>query len=267
MMFIIQKFIYETLFLFFLLLGVKANTQTSVSKNQDFQCTYTTVFNKSFDNGQNFLSFESALLISGSKSVFFSLPTKDSDKDANENNNFIDLKKDTLFKVIKIDDQNILLFKDDVFSKKGMNYSDSLYPMKWELIDEKKMLDSLFCYKAITFFKGRNYIAWYCPQISLINGPWKLGGLPGLIVEAYDENKQLHFLLKDLKTIKDSKSKIQYLESLDINAIPTYAEYIKSGKAFIRKFLEQLDANSSDKCLTCQTTSKIKFNNWENVFN
>jgi len=49
------------------------------------------------------------------------------------------------------------------------------------------------CQKAEGDFRGRHYIAWFSNKILIPDGPWKLCGLPGLILEAYDEKKTVYF--------------------------------------------------------------------------
>ncbi len=57
----------------------------------------------------------------------------------------------------------------------------------WELEAETRQIGGLTVHKARARFRGRNYTAWYCPEIPVPVGPWKLHGLPGAILEAYDE--------------------------------------------------------------------------------
>ncbi|MBO4598165.1 MAG: GLPGLI family protein [Bacteroidaceae bacterium] len=40
------------------------------------------------------------------------------------------------------------------------------------------------CHKATAKFRGRTWTVWYTEDIPLNIGPWKLGGLPGLILKA-----------------------------------------------------------------------------------
>ena len=51
---------------------------------------------------------------------------------------------------------------------------------------------SYLCQKAECVFKGRRWIVWYSPEISSSEGPWKLFGLPGLILKA--EDNRGHYL-------------------------------------------------------------------------
>ena len=50
------------------------------------------------------------------------------------------------------------------------------------------------CYRATCRFRGRNYEAWYTPEIPRSEGPWKLQGLPGLILKASDSRQHYTFV-------------------------------------------------------------------------
>lgn len=69
----------------------------------------------------------------------------------------------------------------------------------WELSDETKKIGDITCYKATAPFRGRNYTAWYASNIALPYGPWKLQGLPGIILEAYDTDKEIYWYFKSIK--------------------------------------------------------------------
>ncbi len=250
-----------------LLFCYKASAQNGLADHMMYDCAYATTFNQLFEQGQRPKKFESELITAHDKSVFFTLPTKETyaDDESDEDSRNLFFKEDTLFKIIKFTDVNLLLFNDKAFSKKEKQYTDTLYPMQWELGSEKKLIDSLQCYKATTFFKGRNYIAWYCPAISIPNGPWKLGGLPGLIIEAYDENKDLHFFLKSFKIIGYSAILEKIEKPRDFELISSYPDYVKNGIAFLKRMREQLGSESEGNCLDCHNSTKIELHNWENV--
>ena len=69
---------------------------------------------------------------------------------------------------------------------------DESWPViNWKITADTASFGSLKCQKATTVFKGRNYEAWFCPTLPFRSGPWKLNGLPGLIVEASDSKKEV----------------------------------------------------------------------------
>lgn len=49
------------------------------------------------------------------------------------------------------------------------------------------------CQKATTTYKGRDWTVWFCPEIPIPEGPWKLRGLPGLILKAEDGEGHFRF--------------------------------------------------------------------------
>lgn len=65
--------------------------------------------------------------------------------------------------------------------------------INWKISADTASFSGLHCQKATGHFRGRDYTAWFCPDLPFHAGPWKLNGLPGLIVEAYDTNKEVVF--------------------------------------------------------------------------
>ena len=70
-------------------------------------------------------------------------------------------------------------------------YPDSVPSLEWNFSDEET--DSIMgydCRKATVEFAGRSYTAWFTPEIPLPFGPYKFGGLPGLILKLEDDERQ-----------------------------------------------------------------------------
>src|SRR5690606_28273007 len=85
------------------------------------------------------------------------------------------------------------------------------YPsIKWQLNDEFKDIAGLRCQSATGFWKGRTYTAWFTKEIPVSFGPWKLNGLPGLILEAYDSKKQIKFEFAGMQNNKDATKLIEF---------------------------------------------------------
>lgn len=76
--------------------------------------------------------------------------------------------------------------------------------MNWTISADTSTISGLKCQKASTHFKGRDYTAWFCPDLPFQNGPWKLNGLPGLIVAAHDTKNEVVFQFLGFENIKHS---------------------------------------------------------------
>lgn len=95
----------------------------------------------------------------------------------------------------------------------------------WTIEKEFKKIGKFNCKKAITYFRGRNYIAWFTPEISTPFGPWKLNGLPGLILEAYDTNKNYYWYFKSVEYPTKNKNNVEYLKIPKSLKFNTYDEF------------------------------------------
>ncbi len=65
-------------------------------------------------------------------------------------------------------------------------YTEPLPDCGWELTDGERTILGYACRRAACTFRGRSYEAWYTPEIAVSCGPWKFGGLPGLILAVRD---------------------------------------------------------------------------------
>lgn len=80
-------------------------------------------------------------------------------------------------------------------------YEDSLDLQNWEMKDSVRTIMGYITQMAECDFRGRHWIAWFAEDIPVNNGPWKLGNLPGLIMEAYDVGMQCHFKINGLQRV------------------------------------------------------------------
>ena len=70
--------------------------------------------------------------------------------------------------------------------------------LAWDLMDDTLTVSGYLCKKAQTRYGGRTWTAYYTEEVATTAGPWKLHGLPGLIVKASDENDIFSFTLFEL---------------------------------------------------------------------
>lgn len=70
---------------------------------------------------------------------------------------------------------------------------DELNYIEWNILDDTKEINGFQCQKANCDFRGRKYYVWFTNDIPVSVGPWKLNGLPGLILEAIDDKESVKF--------------------------------------------------------------------------
>ena len=98
----------------------------------------------------------------------------------------------------------------------------------WQLVpDSSTTILSYPCQLAKANFKGRTWYAWYSEDIPISEGPWKLYGLPGLVLRAYDAQHQFYHNangMEDLKggidlTYEKKEKKVEIVSQADLTKI------------------------------------------------
>jgi GLPGLI family protein len=108
-----------------------------------------------------------------------------------------------------------------------IKYTESA-ALKWTILKDIKYYSGYKTRKAFTYAYGRKWIAWYAEDLPLNYGPYKFCGLPGLIVNIYDEKAAYFF------TLKVFKKKIKQMQ------LPKDSSYKKFSKAKAK----QISSNS-----------------------
>lgn len=86
----------------------------------------------------------------------------------------------------------------------------------WKITKDTTTISGIKSQKATTHFKGRNWIVWYAPELPFQSGPWKLNGLPGLIIEAHDDKKEVIFALAGIDNLKQENLNAEQLAKAQV---------------------------------------------------
>lgn len=104
--------------------------------------------------------------------------------------------------------------------------------IEWKVLSEKKTIDKYNCQKATGNYAGRTYEVWFTPEIPVQDGPWKLSGLPGLILEARDTKNEVSFVFKSMSKNTDPEETTRSLLASSFSIKTTLKEYNKAKAAF-----------------------------------
>lgn len=76
---------------------------------------------------------------------------------------------------------------------KMFKYTEPIAEKNWTLLEGDTVIMGYRCHKAMCTHRKRIWTVWYTPEIPISEGPWKLDGLPGMILYAIDSKKQFKF--------------------------------------------------------------------------
>lgn len=99
----------------------------------------------------------------------------------------------TYYIIKKRDSLNHNVFYDKI-GRNNFFYNEP-WANNWKIENEVKNINGFNCQKATINTYGRNFIAWFTNEIAISEGPYKFKGLPGLIIELYDDKNYFHFSL------------------------------------------------------------------------
>ena len=120
-------------------------------------------------------------------------------------------------------------------------YTEPFEEIEWAISDSVKSILGYDCIKAETDYHGRHWNVWFSPDIPLQDGPWKLCGLPGLILEASDTSGQHSFIAKGLESSNQEIYPIYQPKKYDkmkrIDMLKAYAEYRRGGDSYSRAMI------------------------------
>ncbi len=118
-------------------------------------------------------------------------------------------------------------------------YDEPFEVWNWEIGEATKDILGYECVEASTDYHGRKWTVWFTPEIPIQNGPWKLGGLPGLILEAVSEGGQYSFVATGIQ--KTEKNIVPLYLASDYEKT-TRQDFLKNKRSFLDNTLSRINA-------------------------
>ena len=239
------------------LVAISANAQTKA----DIEVSYTMTSPNMRTGKLGDSTHQYILLANSSQSKFYSPRTeqidslcstpdgeakfKEMQRAAALAGNFDDIpRRDGSMYVVKSTDANVMKVCDTA----GMVQYVVEAPIDnidWTLVEDsvKKVLgyDRIM---ATADYHGRKWTAWFTPEIPLQAGPWKLAGLPGLILEADADNGVYSFVATG---IQNTTRQISQVYLADRYEKVSRKDLLKAQRSFLDNPLGQINAKYGDK--------------------
>lgn len=96
---------------------------------------------------------------------------------------------------------------------------------EWTLCEDTTSILGMECKKATTNFRGRYWEVWYTEEIPISQGPWKLCGLPGMILKA---NSPKFMLIEAISIKNKNLEPVTFYNYLNYKyALTDRMEYLK----------------------------------------
>ncbi len=99
------------------------------------------------------------------------------------------------------------MYSKDLIGFKLFTIKDSINIINWEIKNKKKEILGYTCTLAESSFRGRIYQVWFTTQL-IAGGPWKLDGLPGMILKADSKDGYCSFEATKIKISKQEDNTI-----------------------------------------------------------
>ena len=98
---------------------------------------------------------------------------------------------------------NMLTFTDKAINR--FQYTETMKRPKWTMSAKDSVIADYKCQQAETLYQGRKWTVWFTLEIPVREGPWKLYGLPGLILYAEDSDHLFSFSCIQIENVKGTK--------------------------------------------------------------
>lgn len=148
-------------------------------------------------------------------------------------------RRDGSMYVVKSVDSNIMKVYDSAGTEQYV-VEEPIETIEWSLVeDSTKNVIGYECVMATADYHGRRWTAWFTPEIPVQAGPWKLSGLPGLILEADADNGVYSFVATGINTTDRPIIPVYLADRYEKT---TRKDFLKAKRSFLDNPLGQINA-------------------------
>jgi GLPGLI family protein len=141
------------------------------------------------------------------------------------------------------------------FMNVEFHVKDSLDSFMWELTKDSFTILNMKCLGAKTTFRGRDYVGYYSQDFSISEGPWKFGGLPGLILSIRSTDGFVKW--EATKIVQNYSGKIEMKDVAKYKFLQ-WNEFVQKYKSTVQKYVKLARSNgvlSNDSDASIKVTS------------
>lgn len=148
-------------------------------------------------------------------------------------------RRDGSMYVVRSTESNIMKVYDSAGTEQYV-VEEPIECFEWVLVeDSTKNVLGYDCIMATADYHGRKWTAWFTPEIPVQAGPWKLAGLPGLILEADADNGVYTFVATG---VQNSGRPIMPVYLADRYEKIARKDFLKAKRSFLDNPLGQINA-------------------------
>lgn len=148
-------------------------------------------------------------------------------------------RRDGSMYVVKSTEANTMKVYDSAGTEQYV-VEEPIETIEWTLVeDSTKNVLGYDCVMATADYHGRSWAAWFTPEIPVSAGPWKLAGLPGLILEADADNGVYSFVATGIQNTDRTIAPVYMADGYEeIDRIG----FLKAKRSFLDNPLGQINA-------------------------
>lgn len=106
-------------------------------------------------------------------------------------------------------------------------YTDDDPETKWKFTGNRKKINKYNCQEAKLELNGRKYTLWFTPEIEINYGPYKINGLPGMVLEFFEETNNIKITFKSIQELKNDDDFVKLKKYIQSKTVLSYGNYSK----------------------------------------